>query len=64
MKLSRKWIDKLVRLPESGMGYQIVDITLKNGDVIKNITVFNCEEVSGNSIPFSEKDIKDITLHQ
>jgi hypothetical protein len=36
-------IERLVALPESGMGYQIVDLVLADGDVVQNVTVFNSE---------------------
>ncbi|MDO8443134.1 MAG: hypothetical protein Q7S81_02680 [bacterium] len=39
LELSEKWVSKLLRMPESGMGYQVVDITLKDGSVLKNRTV-------------------------
>lgn len=39
--LPQNWIDVLVNLPESGMGYQIVDITFQDGSVISRIAVSN-----------------------
>lgn len=39
LKLSEKWISKLIEMPENGMGYQIVDVTLKDGSVLKSRTV-------------------------
>ena len=33
--------DRLKNLPETGMGYQKVDITLKNGSIFRNRTVLN-----------------------
>jgi len=35
IKLKEEHIKYLLELPESGMGYQIVDITLKNGQQLK-----------------------------
>ena len=35
IKLTDKHIDSLSKLPEQGMGYQVVDIKLKNGEVLK-----------------------------
>lgn len=61
MRLSQRWIDKLVKLPESGMGYQIVDIHLKDGTILKNALVINCEEILGY-LNFAEADIVDITM--
>lgn len=59
----RKLIDKLMSLPESGMGYQIADITLSNGRVIKKISIYNAQTIilpEGEN--FSESDIAEITL--
>jgi len=44
LKLSENWTQKLLSYPETGMGYQRVDIILKSGQVIKNIIVLNAEE--------------------
>lgn len=38
-------VKKLVGLPESGMGYQIVDLILSDGRKLRNVIVFNSEEV-------------------
>lgn len=43
LKLSDNQIEFLVRLPETGMGYQKVKLTLKNGDVLHDMTVLNSE---------------------
>lgn len=61
MRLSRKWVDKLVNLPEAGMGYQTVDVILKNGSIIKGLIVLNCQDILGK-IYFSEDDIVDIVV--
>ena len=39
--LPDKFIAQLVQMPETGMGYQIVDIVLTNGKVLKNMIIFN-----------------------
>lgn len=58
IKLNKDWIEYFCSLPESGMGYQIVDITLKDGRVLKNIVVFNAEELE---LPLEkELDVEDI----
>ncbi|MEX2090659.1 MAG: hypothetical protein WD989_00800 [Candidatus Paceibacterota bacterium] len=64
MRLSQKWIVKLIALPESGMGYHIVDVHLKNGTVVYGLMVVNCEEIInlGNR-SFSSFDIQDIKPH-
>jgi len=43
IKLKKEHIKYLLELPESGMGYQIVDITLKNGQQIKKRIVLNSQ---------------------
>lgn len=37
MRLSQKWVDKLINLPEAGVGYQIVDVILKNDSVVRGL---------------------------
>lgn len=41
IKLDDEHIKTLENLPEQGIGYQIVDITLKNGQVFKQKFVLN-----------------------
>lgn len=43
IKLKEEHIKYLLELPESGMGYQIVDITLKNGQQLKKRIVLNSQ---------------------
>ena len=61
-RLQQKWIDILIRMPESGMGYQRVDIIFTDGSIAKDCLVFNAEEVQ---LPDScaEKSISDIRIH-
>jgi hypothetical protein len=39
IKLSEKWSNQLIEQPESGMGYQVVDVTLKDGKILRNLIV-------------------------
>lgn len=39
--LNSKFVEYLIEQPENGMGYQIIDIHLKNGVVLKNRIVLN-----------------------
>lgn len=55
IKLNKKWVECLLSMPESGMGYQTVDITLKDGRVIKGVNVFNAEDLE---LPNEYKSIK------
>ena len=43
IQLKEEHIRYLMELPESGMGYQIVDITLKDGQQFKNRIVLNSQ---------------------
>ena len=43
LKLSENVINTLVKLPENGMGYQIVRIFLKSGKVLSHKKVLNSE---------------------
>lgn len=61
VRLTKFWIDKLVALPETGMGYQKVDLKLKNNQTLKNVTVYNAEECEVSQ-PFNPEDIIDISL--
>lgn len=45
IRLPEKWTRFLVRQPESGMGYQRVDVRLANNRKIKDVVVFNAEEI-------------------
>ena len=63
--LNDRWADVLTSQPETGMGYQIVSIRLKDGRRIDNVTV-----VGGiiSSLPatvpewFSDEEIEDIVV--
>ena len=44
VKLAKRWTKRLLQLPETGMGYQRVDLRLA-GREIKNVLAFNAEEV-------------------
>ncbi len=59
----KKWINKLVSLPESGMGYQIVDIVLKDQRVISKVVILNAEIVMLPGYEnITENDIAEIEL--
>jgi hypothetical protein len=61
--LAKKWIERLVKLPESGMGYQRVDIRFADNRVAQDVLVFNAEEAE---IPeeLAQVPIRNITLHK
>ena len=43
IQLSKSWIDFLKSQPESGIGYQVVDVMMKSGKGYPGINVLNCE---------------------
>lgn len=45
LKLDENWTKKLLELPETGMGYQKVDVVLKSGEIIANVVVLNAEDL-------------------
>jgi hypothetical protein len=64
-KLSKKYIRQLAHLPESGMGYQIVDVKLNSDVVLKKRVVFNSTYLElERGDKFSNEDIKAITMHR
>ena len=62
IRLEPRWTKRLLELPESGMGYQRVDIQLVDGRELKDVVVFNAEEIE---VPeeFARAQIKDVRLH-
>lgn len=45
VQLREALINKLAALPETGMGYQLVDVILRNGREICAVVAFNAEVV-------------------
>jgi hypothetical protein len=45
VKLEPRWTKRLLELPESGMGYQRVDVRLADGRELRDLVVFNAEEI-------------------
>ena len=62
IKLDPRWTKQLLAVPESGMGYQRVDVRFANGRELDDVVVFNAEEIE---VPneFAQVEIKDIRLH-
>ena len=63
IKLSQKLTDHLIRLPESGMGYQRVDVRFADGSTQQDCVVLNAETIE---LPETceGKVITDIRLHK
>jgi hypothetical protein len=65
IKLSSRWAKKLSSTPETGMGYQIVSITLNDGKRYDRVIVIEGQitEIRGlKNIPFTEDQIAEIVL--
>jgi hypothetical protein len=43
--LDQRWVDRLLRWPEAGMGYQRVDLRFSNGRELHDVRVFNAADV-------------------
>ncbi|MBA3519804.1 MAG: hypothetical protein H0T75_19680 [Rhizobiales bacterium] len=57
-------IKKLVALPETGMGFQFVDLMLGDGRVVPNVVVLNAEvaDIPDGVESVQESDIVDVRL--
>jgi hypothetical protein len=62
IKLDKPWTDRLLKWPETGMGYQRVDVTMVDGRQLKNAVVLNAEllEVPAE---FAHATVADIRPH-
>lgn len=61
--LAKKWSERLVKLPETGMGYQRVDIRFAGDRTIKDVLVFNAE-VAELPEEFAQLAITDIVVRK
>lgn len=63
--LNKNQIEFLSKLPERGMGYQLVDLTLKDGRVLKDKVVINSTYLKLDESEYVKADdIDKIELHQ
>jgi hypothetical protein len=64
LELEHRLTDKLAALPESGMGYQLVDLVLAGGRVVPHVRVFNGElaDVPRQFANFRSDEIADVRL--
>jgi len=63
--LSDKWIAMLLAKPETGMGYQVVSIKLKDGREFKQVVIdsgYITRIRSLKNIPFDESEIDEIIV--
>lgn len=63
IQLARRWIDVLRKEPESGMGYQRVDVRFADGRHLKNLMVFNAEHLD---VPdtFADAEVQELEVHR
>ncbi|MCC6700657.1 MAG: hypothetical protein IT221_03990 [Fluviicola sp.] len=50
LRLSQNFINYLIEQPETGMGYHLVEIELKDGTVLKDRIILNSEYIKLQSI--------------
>lgn len=65
IELSAKWAAKLVAQGETGMGYQIVSVVLKDGRRFDQVAIVGgtIGQIKGiQGIPFAEDDIAEIIV--
>ena len=63
LKLPENFVQLLVNLPENGMGYQIVKVILRSGEVLRQHKVINSSLLMLNENEnITEKDIDKIEL--
>jgi len=62
-KLSKHWMDYLLTQPESGMGYQRVDVEMSDGTILSDCLVYNASEIE---LPRNEalKTIVKVSIHR
>ena len=62
VQLDREWQKRLAQLPETGMGYQLVDILLRGGRWLSKLYVHNGRECETTE-RFDPKDVVEVRLH-
>lgn len=64
--LSEQWKNHLCALPESGMGFQRVDILLRDGEQVRDVLVFNAQQVEWpkGKRAISSDDIAEIKVRR
>lgn len=62
IKLPQRWIDYLLSKPESGMGYQRVDVRFSDGRHLENAVVLNAELLE---VPdaFAQAEVRELRMH-
>jgi hypothetical protein len=65
LQLSDRWAPRLTSQLETGMGYQICKVKLKDGRCIEGVTIVGgtiTKAIGYDDLPFSEADIDDIVV--
>ncbi len=63
IKLATPFVEYLTDLPEQGMGYQLVEVTLQNGQILKNRAVMNSTYLMlDDNEEITAEEIKSIKL--
>jgi hypothetical protein len=65
LALSKKWLTELLSKPETGMGYQVVSVLLKDGRRFDRVGVnsgYITRIKDMTEIPFAEEDIQEIIV--
>ena len=64
LKFEQHWTERLLELPESGMGYQRVDIRFANGRKLEDVVVFNAQEFEvPDEFAQVKAALKGVSLH-
>ena len=65
LKLTAKWVETLVSQPETGMGYQVASVYLKDGRQFDRVVIVDgvITSIFGSAaIPFTEEEIHRIVV--
>lgn len=63
IKLPEKFSSQLLRLPETGMGYQLVKVVLTSGRILDHLKVFNATLLEwSEKEPIKTQDIVSLEL--
>ena len=65
LKLTDKWAPRLISQPETGMGYQVATVILRDGRHFEQVLIVDgfITQVQGrDEIPFDEAEIAEIVV--
>jgi hypothetical protein len=63
IKLEPRWTKELAALPESGMGYQRVDVRFADGRHLEDVVVLNAEYLDVPAT-FEAAEVQEMKLHR